>query len=190
MFQVQEKTDLVTKVPSSCKLKLLEIMQQVKRLKLLFLILWGRMEIDKTICAHEPGRLSEPSFDAVSPQRSPLAVTKSLSRESRLSVTSQLSRSASQGSQDGSFDQPPEPVKKVLSVHGVEIDMNSAASIKRDELSDGEEEEEDMYGYTMTPGGATLDELWICTKRMACGVHTLSRQEEEDDPCLGQHPAV
>lgn len=90
----------------------------------------------------------QPSFDAVSPQRSPLAITKSLSRESRLSVTSQLSRSASQGSQDG-FDQPPEPVKKVLSLHGVEIDMNSAASIKRDELSDGEGEEEDVYGYTM-----------------------------------------
>ncbi|XP_065309862.1 multiple PDZ domain protein-like isoform X3 [Dermacentor albipictus] len=90
----------------------------------------------------------QPSLEAVSPQRSPLAVTKSVSRESRLSVTSQLSRSASQGSQEG-LEPPPEPTKKVLTVHGVEIDMNSAGSIKREELSDGEGEEEDVYGYTM-----------------------------------------
>lgn len=90
----------------------------------------------------------QPSFEAVSPQRSPLAVTKSLSRESRLSVTSQLSRSASQGSQEG-LEPPPEPTKKVLTMHGVEIDMNSAGSITREELSEDEEEEEDVYGYTM-----------------------------------------
>ncbi|KAK8777544.1 hypothetical protein V5799_029111 [Amblyomma americanum] len=93
----------------------------------------------------------QPSLEAVSPQRSPLAVTKSLSRESRLSVASQLSRSASQGSQEG-FEPAPEPTRKVLSKHGVEIDMNSAGSISREELSEGEEEqeeEEDVFGYTM-----------------------------------------